>query len=276
MKLKHTLILATAVLLGLGGFATSQVVTRSLTISLRASGPSAPPAGSIAVWASSVDGKVYKTNSSAATSELVTTAAHASTHITGGGDTIASAVASGAAGLLTGTDKAKLDGIEALADVTDFANVSAALASSSSSVAFNSQRLTGVADPTSDQDAATRKYANGERTVTSTATIVAGALLKVSGDGTFDHLGIADSAQLCVGVAVTGRTGAGTFTARIAQPITMVSDGTGTIANGAPVIPSTTTAGRIKQGTVDDPGLMGINSGAAVAASSDATASVIP
>jgi hypothetical protein len=51
---------------------------------------------------------------------------HAARHITGGGDTIASAVPAGAAGLMTGADKTKLDGIEAGADVTDAANVGTA------------------------------------------------------------------------------------------------------------------------------------------------------
>ncbi|MEN6368601.1 MAG: hypothetical protein ABFD77_02760 [Thermotogota bacterium] len=37
--------------------------------------------------------------------------AHAARHITGGGDTIASAVAGGAAGLMTGADKTKLNGV---------------------------------------------------------------------------------------------------------------------------------------------------------------------
>jgi len=45
-------------------------------------------------------------------------AAHAATHVTGGGDTVAGAIAAGNAGLMTGADKTKLDGIEALADVT--------------------------------------------------------------------------------------------------------------------------------------------------------------
>lgn len=43
--------------------------------------------------------------------------AHASTHVTGGSDVIAGAVAGGAAGLMTGTDKSKLDGIAAGAEV---------------------------------------------------------------------------------------------------------------------------------------------------------------
>lgn len=42
--------------------------------------------------------------------------AHAATHVTGGGDVIADAVADGNAGLMTGADKSKLDGIEAQAN----------------------------------------------------------------------------------------------------------------------------------------------------------------
>lgn len=46
-----------------------------------------------------------------------TPTAHASTHVTGGSDVIASAVAGGNAGLMTGVDKTKLDGIAAGAEV---------------------------------------------------------------------------------------------------------------------------------------------------------------
>lgn len=45
----------------------------------------------------------------------------------GGGALHANVVAAGAAGFMTGADKTKLDGIEALADVTDAANVQAAI-----------------------------------------------------------------------------------------------------------------------------------------------------
>jgi len=200
---------------------------------------------------------------------------HATEHVTGGGDVIPNAVAAGASGLMTGADKTKLDGIEALADVTDDANVRAALAAASADIAVNSRKITSLADPSSAQDAATKNYADGVRSVTSTATIVAGALLKVSGENTFDHLGVSDSPQLCVGVAVTGRTGAGSFTAKIAQATTMASDGTDTIANGAPVIPSDTVAGRVMEGTTDDVGIVGINVGATVAATLNASVSVI-
>jgi hypothetical protein len=63
--------------------------------------------------------------------------AHAASHITGGGDTIASAVAGGAAGLMTGADKTRLDGIETGADVTDAANVLAALSEPAADIVIN-------------------------------------------------------------------------------------------------------------------------------------------
>jgi len=68
------------------------------------------------------------------------------------------AIAAGANGFMSGTDKTKLDGIEALADVTDFTNVAAALAAATTAIAVNGQKITGLADPTDPQDAATRKY----------------------------------------------------------------------------------------------------------------------
>ena len=52
---------------------------------------------------------------------------HATTHVTGGTDIITNAVASGNSGLMSGTDKAKLDGIEALADVTDAVNIASSI-----------------------------------------------------------------------------------------------------------------------------------------------------
>lgn len=54
-------------------------------------------------------------------------AMHAARHVTGGADVIDNAVASSSAGLMSGADKAKLDGVEAAADVTDEANVTSAL-----------------------------------------------------------------------------------------------------------------------------------------------------
>lgn len=48
--------------------------------------------------------------------------------------------------------------VENAADVTDFANVSAALAAANSAVSFNSQQITNVADPTTAQMVATKAY----------------------------------------------------------------------------------------------------------------------
>ena len=56
----------------------------------------------------------------------MTPGAHAGSHVTGGGDVIANAVSGGNAGLMSGADKAKLNAIEAAADVTDAGNVTAA------------------------------------------------------------------------------------------------------------------------------------------------------
>ena len=50
-------------------------------------------------------------------SDARTPTAHAGTHVTGGTDVIANAVAAGNAGLMTGADKSKLDGIAAGAEV---------------------------------------------------------------------------------------------------------------------------------------------------------------
>lgn len=64
------------------------------------------------------------------------------------GANVAAAVASVSAGTISGANQAKLEGVEASADVTDFANVSAALGAASGSVGFNSQSLTGIGDIT--------------------------------------------------------------------------------------------------------------------------------
>jgi hypothetical protein len=94
--------------------------------------------------------------SSAGTSPLASHKDH--THGHGNQATSASAlhalaVASGNSGFLSGSDKAKLDGIASGADVT-----TTALAAASSAISVNSQRITNVADPSGAQDAATKAY----------------------------------------------------------------------------------------------------------------------
>lgn len=71
-------------------------------------------------------------------------AAHASTHVTGGTDVIANAVASGNSGLMSGADKAKLDGLPSSALSTTGGTMTGAIT------------LSGA--PTSNNHAATKLY----------------------------------------------------------------------------------------------------------------------
>src|SRR5262245_31679952 len=81
--------------------------------------------------------------------------AHSTTSITGGH---ANAVAGGAAGFLSGTDKTKLDGIASGAQVCSEANVRTALAALSTAPDFNGKKLTNIADPAAATDAASKAY----------------------------------------------------------------------------------------------------------------------
>ncbi len=112
-------------------------------------------------------------------------------------------------------------------------------------------------------------------TVTGAAAIDAGALIKLSSAaGQYETLAAADDAGLMIGVAKTACSGAAaTFQAYFISGIVagMLSDGTGTIAIGASVEPSTTVAGRVKSGSANS---IGRNVGALVAATLDAAVSV--
>ena len=77
-------------------------------------------------------------------SHLIPPISHATSHITGGSDAVQTATSS-RDGLATAAQITKLDGIEALADVTDATNVIAALAAAGAAISFNSQDLTNVA-----------------------------------------------------------------------------------------------------------------------------------
>ena len=112
-------------------------------------------------------------------------------------------------------------------------------------------------------------------TATGSAAIDAGALLKVSGVGTYAMLGAADDPSLMVGVAVTACSGPGqSFTAQfVPGTITpMLGDGSGPIANGVAVAPSSTVTGRVRAGTANS---VGINAGPAVAATLNAVVQVL-
>ncbi|HHV62136.1 MAG TPA: hypothetical protein GXX51_05800 [Firmicutes bacterium] len=93
----------------------------------------------------------------------VAPAAHASTHVMGGSDVIPNAVAGGASGLMSGADKAKLDGIQAGAEVNQ-----------------NAFSQIKVGATTIDADSKT-----------DTLELVAGANIALTPDATNDRLTIA-------------------------------------------------------------------------------------
>jgi hypothetical protein len=64
----------------------------------------------------------------------------------------------GAAGSMSAAHYTKLEGIEALADVTTFAKISTALSSASGDISVNSVNIQDVADPVDAQDAATKAW----------------------------------------------------------------------------------------------------------------------
>ncbi len=129
-----------------------------------------------------------------------------------------------------------------------------------------------------DNDPATLAWtASPFEVVTGAAAIDAGALIKTSSTaGQYETLGAADAPTLLIGVAKTACSGAAAsfqayFTSGTITPC--LSDGTDTIAAGAPVEPSTTVAGRVKE-AADSTTAIGFNVGAAVAATLDAAVSV--
>jgi hypothetical protein len=113
--------------------------------------------------------------------------------------------------------------------------------------------------------------------VTGNGVIAAGDLIKASATATrYEILGAADDPSLMVGVAKTACAGAGSsfeayFISGIVTPCN--SDGTGTIAAGAPVEKSSTVAGKVKQ-AASPTSAIGFNVGALVAATLNASVSV--
>lgn len=94
----------------------------------------------------------------------------------GGGSLHDVAVASGAAGFLSGSDKAKLDGIEALADVTDEANVRAALANATTGIDVNGVQIQNMQDGGPGCATTYEQVRIGEPTATGTTFAAAGSL----------------------------------------------------------------------------------------------------
>jgi len=61
-------------------------------------------------------------------------------------------------------ERTKLSNIENNADVTDFDNVSQALANATADISVNNHKITSIANPTNDQDAATKSYVDSVAT----------------------------------------------------------------------------------------------------------------
>lgn len=86
--------------------------------------PGSPVSGEV-FWRTD-QAKLYRYNGTGWDAVTTAVAAHASTHVTGGSDVIPSAVSAGNAGLMTGADKAKLDGVASGATNTPLSAVSPA------------------------------------------------------------------------------------------------------------------------------------------------------
>lgn len=124
-----------------------------------------------------------------------------------GAGTLHALATTGIAGFQSASDKTKLDGIESGAQVVTFGRVQTALASATSSVALNAQRITGVADPTGAQDVATKNYIDTSVWKTPVRA-AAGTNITTSGLQTVDTVPLAngDRVLLC-GQSVTTANG---------------------------------------------------------------------
>lgn len=107
-----------------------------------------------------------------------------------GGDTLHALATTGIAGFQSASDKTKLDGIESGAQVVTFGRVQTALASAASSVGFNAQRITGVADPTAAQDVATKNYVDASVWKEPVRACTFGSSITLSGTQTIDGVAL--------------------------------------------------------------------------------------
>lgn len=81
--------------------------------------------------------------------------------------------------------------VEDGADVTDWTNVAAALAAAAADIAVNSQKITGLADPTAAQGAATKAYVDGVAqglNVHDAVAVATTANITLSGEQTIDGI----------------------------------------------------------------------------------------
>lgn len=110
--------------------------------------------------------------------------------------------------------------------------------------------------------------------VAASAAIDQWALVKNSGNGTYAMLAAGDNARLMKGVAITASSGGFAYVCFIPGIVTYcLNDGNGAISQGGYVIPSTTVAGRVREGTAADV-YVGHNVGAASGAGLDALVTV--
>jgi hypothetical protein len=147
-----------------------------------------------------------------------------------GGGAIHAAVVSGAAnGFMLGTDKAKLDGVAAGAQVCSFANVQTALGAATSGISVNAQQINGLAAPSLSSDAArladvTAAIATAEAASVPTGrTVTAGNGLSGGGDLSANRsfaVVIADATHDgAVSQVAQTMAGAKTFSTSVASPI---------------------------------------------------------
>ena len=156
-----------------------------------------------------------------------TTAAR-SNHVHGhgnlaGGSFHAAAIAAGASGFMTGADKTKLDGVEALADVTDAANVASAGAVMDGDFAANGALLR------SDVGVYTTTPLT---TVTSTGAGSAGYLLQLDNDGKADGRVLSTDGTKLDGIeSGADNVSSSSVLAALAEAATAKDMGTGAITN---------------------------------------------
>lgn len=143
------------------------------------------------------DGSIVSNADDVQVGVLATDAQHGTR---GGGTQHANVIAAGAAGFMTGTDKTKLNGIEALADVTDTANVTTAMTDgahgtrgggtlhanvvAAGAAGFmtgaDKTKLNGLGPPSSALIGAT-----GDITTTSTTDVIATSMIETPVAGTY-------------------------------------------------------------------------------------------